>query len=172
MSYIISVAALSCDLEDIDMDLMCNQCSLVKNCRVPFGLTEGCGGTEASMMNSTLNVLKAQCEPTTRTEFTGTADCEVLRYIATSIMEECGPTCGPNEHAKVNVDENAVYCACNGKCLKDFRDDTLNGLVGTLVGILGIQFIANFFLMINSRYNLGFVSVGSSNVAPVVGKTV
>lgn len=170
VSYIVSATAFQCDLDDIDMDLMCNQCSLVESCRIPFGLTSGCGGTEASMMNNTLNVLKLQCDTHIRTEFSGTADCEVLRYIATSLMDECGPTCGQNEYAKVNANEDSLYCACSGKCLKDFKDNTLNSLVGTLIGLLFFQIVFNGVRMINDAY--GFSLFGRSIVTPVVGKTV
>jgi len=136
-----------------------------------FGLTTDCGGTEAIMMNRTLNVLKERCGTNTLTEFTGIADCSILRYIAMSIMQECGPICGPNEYARVNVDENAVFCACDGNCLKDFRDNTLNSLIGIIVGLLIFQILFNSVRMFDSVYGLGLFS-RSSEYVPVVGKTV
>jgi len=149
---------------------MCNQCSYEEGCRKAFGIKSGCSGTQAATMNRTLNVLKARCGVSTKTEFTGTADCEVLRYIATSWMDECGLSCGQNEYAKVNIDENSIYCACDGKCLQDFTDNTLNSLVGTLIGLLFFQIIFNGVRMINDAY--GFSLFSSSLVTPVVGKTV
>jgi len=143
-----------------------------------FGLGSGpgsqisdCGTVGHERFNQSLTVLKQQCVSSVVVEFTGTVECEVLGMIAESLVRECGPTCGLNEVVKVNGAENSLYCACDGKCLHDFKDDTLNGLVGTLVGLFLIQVIVNFSIMINSRYNLGLFGARASFI-PVVGKSV
>ena len=165
-----AVHGTQCDLADTDS--YCAACVARPRCAAMFGLNaapHSCGAS--TLFDSSLTVLKSKCPAATFTNFTGTADCEVLGMIAEGLMDECGPKCGRYEFAKVNTAENHLYCACDGKCIDGFQDNTLNALVGTLIGLLVIKLIANVMIMIDSVYNLGLIGKKNS-VTPIVGKTV
>lgn len=166
-------SVLAADLATADYSDMCDECATRNLCSSMFNLPHGttCSIKNSELFNSSIIVLKEQCDVTIKTNFVGTTDSEVLGIIAEALMNDCGPNCGKNEYPKVNADENALYCACSGKCIDDFKDNTLNALVGTLIGLLVIKSTANILIMLDSRYNLGYFEQINSN-APIVGKTV
>jgi len=144
------------------MDQMCSECSGREKCSRLFGVTS----TQCNTFNSTFNVLKSKCDLGIKTVFEGSASCEILGMIAEGLMDQCGPICGLNEHVQVNINENALYCACDGKCQKDYRDSTLNGLLITLIVLFLIQFFFNSFIMFNNRF------AKSSNIAILGTKSI
>ena len=168
--------ATQCDLDITDYANMCDECSQKKSCAKKFNivplLTGGCGSEDKNWFNLSIQTLKKVCDPTITTSFAGSVDCEVLSYIAEGLLNECGPICGANEYVKVNTNENALYCACDGKCIDDYKDNTLNSILITLSVLFGIQMFTNLIIMIDSSYKFGLFgqSISINTVAPMLGK--
>jgi len=168
--------ATTCDLETIDYANMCNECSKKKSCAKKFGINSlldgSCSSEDNKWFNTSIKTLKQVCEPTIQTTFSGTVDCKILAYVAEGFISDCGPTCGLNEYLKVNARENTVYCACDGKCLEEFQDSTLNNLIITLIVLFLTQSTFNFIIMLNTRFKFGLFGNRYTTIVPVVGKTV
>jgi len=171
--------ATTCNLDDLDTDTadMCNSCLSRKKCSKMFGIdkhmaNKECGTVGHKLFKTTYHLIRETCDKPTN--LTGHVQCEVLGMIAESLLSQCGPACSSAEYVRVNANENAFYCACDGKCLYELTDNTLNVLVGALIGLLGIQFAFNFISMIDATYSFGlFGSRVSVAAAAIVGsKTV
>jgi len=172
---LLPIASLAlCDLSSTDYTEMCNQCSSSTTCKVAFELAGGnCSTAENEGFNTTILVLKEQCESGSTVDFTGTADCEVLASIAQGLMIDCGPNpqCGLNQRATVNVNKNTIYCSCDGTCIDDIRDTTLNNLIWALVSLFALQLFVNLVTMTDSVYKFGLIT-SINSVIPTLGKTV
>ena len=133
-----------------------------------FGLegVSDCGTLGHERFNQSYHVLTTLCDE--KVQLSGTVECEVLGMVAEGVMTQCGPACSFAEYVKVNANENSLYCACEGACLKEFTDNTLNTLIGILVVLLFSQLSFNTISMVDETYKFGLF--GKQYAIPVVGK--
>ena len=163
---VVVTSATQCDLNNTTD--MCNSCLDRRRCKEMFGLegVSDCGTLGHEQFNRSYHVLTTLCDE--NVQLAGTVDCEVLGMVAEGVMTQCGPACNFAEYVKVNANENSLYCACEGACLKEFTDNTLNTLVGIIVVLLFLQLSFNTISMVDETYNFGLF--GKKYVIPVVGK--